>query len=346
MFEAPSSHLNHIRVAISPGVSIVGSDISAALQPSGPRFDGSSRSVQAAVVIRSSWRQALLPLLVTLVAAGCASGTTTSTRPTSSIIRSPLASSAPSQSAIPPRAPLSYPPLTDSGSWATVTVDHLQVLDRLAVVEYPENHETLAHLGRGTEVLVADGPLANQGLDWYQVYFSWLPTDPPFFTDISYGWVAGGSSGETPTSISIEPPRCPDAVSANVIGGMSRFARLHCLGTGPHEVTGVIHGCTDYYVYGEPAWLFTECLNLFNLDGTPSNLFLYFPPVIDTTMFDAGGDVVRVVGHVDDPLASECQPANPYPPIKSFEQASLVEQCRVAFVVSEIEVTGHVDLAQ
>lgn len=178
------------------------------------------------------------------------------------------------------------------------------------------------------------------------MYFSWLPTDPPFFTDVTYGWVAGGSSGETPTSISIEPPRCPDPVTANLIGGMSRFARLHCLGAGPHEVTGLIHGCTDYYVYGEPAWLFTECLNLVNLDGTPSNLFLYFPPEIDSAPDNAGGDVVRVVGHVDDPLASECRPANAYPPIRSFEQASLVEQCRVAFVVSEIQVTGHVDLPQ
>jgi len=350
MFEAPSSHLNHSSMATSRCVSMVPWDVSVTLQLSCVLLDAASRPVQAAVVVASSWR-AMFPLLVTLVlvtlvSTGCASGTTTSTSPTPSIIASAEASSTAAQSAIPARAPLSYPPLTDSGSRATVIVDHLQVLDRLAVVEYPLNLETVAHLGRGTEILLTDGPLPNQGLDWYLVYFSRLPTDPPFFTDVTYGWVAGGPTGETPTSMSIEPPRCPDTVTADVIGGMSRLARLSCLGTGPHEVTGVIHGCTDYYVYGQPAWLFTECLNLFNLDGIPTNLFLYFPPAIDTTKFDAGGDVVRVVGHVDDPLASECQPANPYPPIKSFEQASLVEQCRVAFVVSEIEVTGHVELAQ
>jgi hypothetical protein len=292
--------------------------------------------------VQSRGRWLFLPLLLTVVVAACASGTTT---PSPSVAPSLPASAAPVPSAIPARPPLSYPPLTDFGSHATVIVDRLQVIDRLAVLEFPYNPVSLAGLGRGTEVLLTDGPLPHAHLDWYQVYFSWLPEDPPYFADVTFGWVAAGPTGQPPTSISIEPPRCPDSVTANVVGGMSILARLQCLGTGPHEVSGVIHACTDYYVEGQPAWLFTECLNLVNADGTPSDLFLFFPPQLDTAGLDEG-DVVRMVGHVDDPVASECRPTNPYPSIHPFEQASLVLRCRSAFVLSEIEVTGHVELPQ
>jgi hypothetical protein len=238
------------------------------------------------------------------------------------------------------RPPLSYPPLTDAGSRATVIVDRLRVHDLASCTDF----EVVAELGEGTEVLLADGPLANEGLDWYWVYFSWLPADPPYFADITFGWVAAGPTGQRPTSISIEPPRCPDTVTANVVGAMSSLARLQCLGTGPHEVTGVIQGCTDYFVTGEPEWLFTECLNLFNPDGTPSNLFIFFPPDLDTAGLDQG-DVVRVVGHVDDLAASECRVAADVPTTEpAWRERELVLRCRSAFVVSEIEVTGYQEL--
>lgn len=259
--------------------------------------------------------------------------------PTPSVSASPEASATPAPSATPARPPLSYPPLTDTGSRATVIVDRLEVLD------FPVNSAFVTELGKGTEVLLTQGPLANDGLDWYEVSFSWLPSDPDIYADITFGWVAVGPTGQPPTSLGIEPPRCPDSVTANVAGGMSGLARLQCLGTGPHEVTGVIHGCTDYYVGGEPAWLFTDCLNLFNPDGTPSNLSLFFPPSLDTTGFDEG-DIVRVVGHVDDPAASECRANSPDPAMAAVEPAWQILQCRQAFVVTGIEVTGHLELPQ
>jgi len=235
------------------------------------------------------------------------------------------------------RPPLSFPPLTDAGSRATVIVDRLRVHGFASC-----DLEVVAELGEGTEVWLTDGPLANGGLDWYLVMFSWLSGDPPNSPDFTIGWVAAGPAGQRPTSISIEPPRCPDTVTANVVGAMSNLARLQCLGTGPHEVTGVIHGCTDVFVSGEPAWLFTECLNLFNPDGTPSNLFIFFPPELDTAGLDPG-DVVRLVGHVGDPAASECRALTDVS-ITALERAGLVLKCRSAFVLSEIEVTGYLEL--
>lgn len=255
-----------------------------------------------------------------------------------SVSASPQASATPAPSAIPARPPLSYPPLTDTGSRAAVIVDRLEVRD------FPVNSVFVTELDKGTEILLTQGPLASDGMDWYEVFFSWLPSDPGNFADVTFGWVAAGRTGQPATSISIEPPRCPDSVTASVVGGMSGLARLQCLGTGPHEVTGVIHGCTDYYVNGEPAWLFTDCLNLLNLDGTPSWLYLFFPPPLDPAGF-AEGDVVRVVGHVDDPAALECRETHP-DAATAVRQASVVLGCRSAFVVSEIEVTGHVELPQ
>ncbi|MEO8639168.1 MAG: hypothetical protein ABI458_04535 [Chloroflexota bacterium] len=226
-------------------------------------------------------------------------------------------------------------------------VDRLEVIDFLAVIDFPSNFQggaqSVVELGKGSEVLLTFGPLAAHGRDWYEVYFSWLPTDV-YFTDVTYGWIATGPSGQPPTSISIAPPRCPDTVTATVVGGMSSLARLECLGTGPHEVTGVVHGCTNPTPYpGEPEWLFDKCLNLSDLDGIPTNLFIFFPPEIVKAGLDVG-DVVRVVGHVDDPAASTCRPSDP--PISEAEQSELVLDCRTAFVLSEIEVTGHTALPQ
>lgn len=273
-----------------------------------------------------------------VVVAGCANGITV---PTPSIAGSPEASATSAPSAIPARPPLSYPPLTDTGSRATVIVDRIEVLD------FPVDSVVVTELGQGTEVLLTQGPLANDGLDWYEVFFSWLPVDPPNFADVTFGWIAAGPTGQPPTSISIEPSRCPDTVTATVIGGMSSLARLQCLGSGPHEVTGIMHGCTDYYVSGEPAWLFTECLNLFNPDGTETKLTLFFPPALGSAGLK-DGDVVRVVGHVDDPAAVECRLApDPLASAVSQASASLVQQqCRSHFVVSEIEVTGQLELPQ
>lgn len=285
---------------------------------------------------------AVVPLMLAVVVAACGRGTTV---PSPSVAPSPQASPTLELRVIPTRPPLSYPPLTDSGSRATVIVYRLQVLDRLALVEFPNGAAPRIALGEGTEILLTDGPLPNAHLDWYLAYFSWLPSDQPYFQDVTFGWVAAGPTGQPPTSIHIEAPRCPASVDAKVIGGMSILARVQCLGTGPHEVSGVIHGCTDHSVDGAPAWLFTKCLSLVDADGTPTGLFLFFPPQLDSAGL-VDGDVIHAVGHIDDPIASECRLPNPYPGISPFEHASLVTQCRSAFVVSEIEVTDHVQLPQ
>jgi hypothetical protein len=137
-------------------------------------------------------RWAVVPLLLTVVVAACARGTIT---PSPSVAHSPQASPTLEISAIPTRPPLSYPPLTDSGSRATVIVDRLQVLDRLALVEFPGGASPRIALGKGTEVLLTDGPLPNAHLDWYEAYFSWLPADLPYFEKVTFGWVAAGPAG-------------------------------------------------------------------------------------------------------------------------------------------------------
>jgi hypothetical protein len=237
---------------------------------------------------------------------------------------------------IPARPPVSYPPLTDYGSRATVIVERLEVLDFIAVIDYPgAAAQVPISLGNGTEVLLSKGPLSGGGLDWYEVYFGWVPTDAPYFTDVTYGWVAAGPTGQPPTSIHIDPPHCPDTVSPDVVGGMSSLARLECLGTHPQQLRGVLDECS-FANLGKPEWQFTECRDLLNLDGTASGLTIFFRRQRDTAGLHVG-QVVRVEGHVDDSAASKCrQPSGGFP----VEDAAVVLRCRSAFVVSEVEVTG------
>jgi hypothetical protein len=57
------------------------------------------------------------------------------------------------------------------------------------------------------------------------------------------------------------------------------------------------------------------------------------------------GDIVRLVGHVDDPRASKCHDGvSAEPPIPpALVDAWSVLNCRGSFVVSELAITGHVE---
>jgi hypothetical protein len=252
---------------------------------------------------------------------------------------SPAATPSGTPNDAPVRPPIDEVRQTDAGSLATVLQPHLAVHD-FAGYAFDE----LTELREGTEVLVAFGPLANEGLDWYEVVFSAIVGDPDYFSEVGFGWVAAGPSGGEATSLRIDPPRCPQPVTANDIGHMSIYARLQCLDRDSYEVTGVIRGCTDYWETDEPRWLLIECINLGTEDGTFTDLNLHFPPGLVAPGTDEG-DIVRLVGHVDDPRASECRNmVSAEPPIPtSLADAYSVMSCRGRFVVTQLEITGHVE---
>jgi hypothetical protein len=231
--------------------------------------------------------------------------------------------------ASPRRQPLDYPPLTDYGARASVLVDTLTVHDFAGPV-----FAVVTELEAGTEVFLASGPLSNAGQDWYEVYFSGLPEDSDQFGDFTTGWVATGPTGETPDSVRFGPLTCPDVLTADLVGGMTNFARLQCLGTDPIEVSGNLYGCTDG---GEPNG--SGCLNLRNSETAPYSLWLYFASDFDTTGLEAWSSIVRVVGHVDDSSSADC--ARGLDAATDIERAWAVLECRGHFVLTDFEVIGQ-----
>jgi len=245
----------------------------------------------------------------------------------------PVASPTPDDA--PHRPPISTVRQTDAGPLATV------LQPRLTVHDFAGNaFDQLAELRAGTEVAIVLGPLTNDGLDWFEIAFGAIAGDPDPWGRVGHGWVAAGPSGQDAEWLRIDSPRCPKIVTANDIGAMSTYARLECLGTGSHEVTGVIRGCTDYWEPPDgPKWLLIECLNLGNQDGTFTDLNLHFPPELDAAeIHDI--DIVRLVGHVDDPRASRCRDmVSAEPPIPTgVADAYSVMDCRGRFVVTQVEI--------
>jgi hypothetical protein len=242
----------------------------------------------------------------------------------------------PSPDDAPARAPVHHPPWTDAGSMATVLTPRLAVRDFAGGI-----FDKLTELRTGTEVFVAFGPLANEGLDWYEVVFTAIAGDPDNWGDSGRGWVAAGPTGADTTSLRIDPPRCPDQVTAAAIGPMSTLTRLQCLGTDSYELSGVIRGCTDYF---ETQWLMIQCVNLGTEHGTVTDLYLHFPPELVAPETHEG-DIVRLVGHVDDPRASKCHDGvSTEPPIPpALVDAWSVLNCRGSFVVTELAISERVE---
>jgi hypothetical protein len=95
------------------------------------------------------------------------------------------------------RAPVHLPPWTDAGSMATVLTPRLAVRDFAGSI-----FDKLTELRTGTEVFVAFGPLANEGLDWYEGSCS-----PPSPVILTTGATPGGA-GLPPAPPARTPPSC------------------------------------------------------------------------------------------------------------------------------------------
>jgi len=208
-------------------------------------------------------------------------------------------------------------------------------------------------LATGTELLLKTGPVAEDGYDWYEAYFQAGPSGNQIIPESA--WVAAGLTGQERTLMEIGPLRCP-AVPTTValLGSMTDLARRECLSDDSFEVHGVAENCYldgihAYFV--EPAWLGGPFCQYRAIElGTNVSLPIHLPPslLIPDTLIR--GDLVRIVGHVNDPAAEDCTLV-PTGEIESTDsQAALALQqailaCRSAFVVSELEVTGHIELA-
>lgn len=273
-------------------------------------------------------------------------------RPTSSPRPAPSASANPGEptpTPLPPptvRAPLRLPSsIVDLGRRATVQVQNLRVRTYVGL-----NSEILVQLGPGSELLLRMGPISADGFDWYSVNYQPLYDEPQFDQGGGYGWVASGPAGQSPTFIAIGPSRCQQVpVTTALIASMTELAISECLGDDAYELHAVVQTCYEGpygpYTY-EPAYFGFSCYFIFEL-GTTNWLSIHIPPAVAVPAGFARGDVVRVVGHVHDPAAADCRVSTTEavePASIAIEQQVFSLSCESAFVLSELEVTGHVDI--
>jgi len=192
------------------------------------------------------------------------------------------------------------------------------------------------------------GPVSAGGFAWYPVIrlgeLTELPplSNGPLMTTSAVGWVAAGD--ETEAYIQLLEPRCPTRpVNLTSVEAMQPWEQLACFGREQITLEGTF-GCggCDALIVGffEPAWLaFPINGALLSVDPNARRgpLEMRFAP--SGPPQPEHGQILRVVGHFDDPAAVGCTVSPGEPPVPLDARAAEL-YCREQFVVDSIEVTG------
>ena len=188
-------------------------------------------------------------------------------------------------------------------------------------------------LDEGTTFYVVDGPVMADGYAWYQV-------DPYGASDaaLPFGWVAAGSR-EGDAWIENHLDGCDTiGISIETVGGSWPQEQLYCHESDELELTGQLvceFGDIEGLASG-PDWV--ESDRFCELRAPDFNIHdgisLRIWGQAATSLLDEGSPVdgqYTVVGHFDDPGASECVSSDP-----AADPAEAILTCRMAFVVTEV----------
>ena len=228
------------------------------------------------------------------------------------------------------------------------------VTDGLRMREEPSTESTLVADLPVDELLVVGyapqrsdwGPVSAGGFAWYPVIRTATSELPPLHEMVGgsseLGWVAAGDEAEP--YIQLVEPRCPARpVNLATIEAMLPWEQLACFGSEQITLEGT-YGCGAcggiFPGTFEPSWLAHPMnFDLLSTDTTTrlGPFGLRFPP--GGPAAPAAGQIVRVVGHFDDPAAAGCAVSPGEPPVPIDPQAAGL-YCREQFVVESIEVIG------
>jgi hypothetical protein len=294
--------------------------------------------------MRRSLALAVLMVLTACVAQGASTVPTRTPAASSEVSATPDESSAASASPTPTPA---TGPILPPDSVATVLVADLAIRDE------PRNDgQVLATLHAGDRVAVSInpnilGPVSADGFDWYPIV---SPVDWEPGSEI-IGWIAAGTS-DAPY-VETDSPVC-DGNDLDVAGIITGYGRLVCFGSADLVMEGT-YGCGECGGLSpgtfEPGWLAHPIGDLHVLrdaavsgtDGTMHTI-AWLPFHVDPALgisTPAGGSIIRVVGHFDDPAATTCTISSG-PPGEGIpaDPRAAVLYCREQFTVRTIEVIG------
>ncbi|HJP88089.1 MAG TPA: hypothetical protein VJ850_03535 [Candidatus Limnocylindrales bacterium] len=146
------------------------------------------------------------------------------------------------------------------------------------------------------------------------------------------GWILA-EDGATANVGSLQP-RCPRIANFDSVAAMLGFERVACFGSSSLTLDA-ISGCGpcggDDGAY-EPPWLAGDAGGSMVANQGTGRVALYLPPPL---VAPAGGTLIRVTGHFDDPRAAGCRVTLDGVELPHFET---VEMCRRHFVVQAIQV--------
>jgi len=257
--------------------------------------------------------------------------------------------SEPARQAATPVPPRTAPPAPvdvippDSIAAVTSAGDGLRVRSEPGVGEGSRKLEPL--LPRDTRMFVVDGPVAANGLDWYQVLVN--PRDQNLF-----GWVAAGNDAEQ--WIERVDPECYDTDTHVVL--IPAIEYVACFGGEPiHTTLAFIEGLgplsegntAEGFLCGELAepdrcqatndWLQVPNYQVY-LGGDESSWItaeVAMPWEWDGVLRDLVP--VPVTGGRDAPEARECRVVDRETGRDLIPRAEAITRCRMAFVVREVD---------
>jgi hypothetical protein len=190
----------------------------------------------------------------------------------------------------------------------------------------------------GRRFLVVDGPVPNEGVDWYLVDMG-----QGAFYPASFGWLPATNAGRP--LLRVVEPTCPaDGASIAELLALIPGERVRCLGSSEITLDPVIASRAveegGQGVSGTPAWLADDThWRLFGASG-PDGVDGGLPVAVSPTVGDAlpTNAWLTVRGHFDDPAGATCTRSNPEEwgvPDESPAIQSL--RCRHLFVVTSFE---------
>jgi hypothetical protein len=213
------------------------------------------------------------------------------------------------------------------------------------VVEFLTGNPAVRRIDAGQLLATLDGPVASDGFDWYLVQV--IGGGPG---SELVGWAATPQEGDAwlvPSEL--ECPAAPADLAATM--AMGPAAALYCsdgeeLTLEGYVVTGFGCNVTGNF---EPLWLAHPCANMSFISPAPLGTidrptFLHYPApgVTNPTLTFSDDQVVRIVGHYDDPAAAGCviEPADEADPgspgFEASDPAADVAVCRLRFVVTDV----------
>jgi hypothetical protein len=214
-----------------------------------------------------------------------------------------------------------------------------------------ESSSILAEMPSGRRLFVIGEPTDAGDLRWYRVGVVSGPDCPEDCNLI--GHVATPVAADEEAWIAEVAIDCPSSPMTHAqLTALLPLEALHCFGRNDITVTGTVDTpcCTPPSpIVLTPEWLAGPAPAFLRQEGAVTFVVEFrADPEADLDVPERG-DVVRVIGHFEDPAATSCraevdEDASGGEPVQPPDPARVILDCRATFVWTGYEVTGFEDL--